>query len=219
MTTEWKDLLAQEKQQPYFKEILHQIKSQRIQGKIIYPPDAQIFEAFRLTPLQKLKVIILGQDPYHGPNQAHGLSFSVVKGVKKPPSLQNILKELHQDLGFDIPKSGQLDKWALQGVLLLNTYLSVEAGNPQSHANLGWLKFTDKVICLLNGHCEHLVYILWGAHAQKKIPLIDTTRHSIIKSPHPSPLSAHRGFFNSHPFSKANDALRKHGQEIIDWSL
>ncbi len=215
----WTNLLTAEKEKKYFKHILHQIAKQRLQGKIIYPPDNKIFEAFRLTPLSGLKVVILGQDPYHGPDQAHGLCFSVLKGVRPPPSLQNIFKELHDDLGCTRPPQGRLDHWAKQGVLLLNTMLSVEAGKPQSHANLGWEQFTDRVISLINENCQHVVFLLWGSNAQKKFRLLDTARHTIFKAPHPSPLSSYRGFFGCQHFSKCNKALLAHQQNPVAWCL
>ncbi len=215
----WKNLLSEEKQQPYFRQILQKISEQRRQGKIIYPGDDHIFEAFRLTPLNELKVVLLGQDPYHGPSQAHGLCFSVLPGTKPPPSLQNIFKELHNDMGCAMPVNGSLVNWAKQGVLLLNTLLTVEQNKPQSHLNLGWERFTDRVISLISQHCPHIVFILWGANAQRKSSLIDGDRHTLLKAPHPSPLSAYRGFFECKHFSRCNRALIKHHQQVIDWCL
>ncbi|MEH0834370.1 uracil-DNA glycosylase [Pectobacterium cacticida] len=215
----WHDVLAQEKLQPYFINTLEFIKKERAAGKIIYPPQKDVFNAFRFTELHQVKVVILGQDPYHGPNQAHGLSFSVRPGVPAPPSLVNIYKELASDIpGFEIPRHGFLQSWAEQGVLLLNTVLTVEAGRAHSHANLGWETFTDRVIAALNEQREGLVFLLWGSHAQKKGSIIDQRRHHVLKSPHPSPLSAHRGFFGCKHFSQANQFLEQQGLSPIDWT-
>lgn len=218
-TLTWKDVLGEEKEKPYFKAILEFVKKERAAGKKIYPPHKDMFNALKFTPYEQVKVVILGQDPYHGPGQAHGLSFSVQPGVPFPPSLQNIFKELHSDMGIPSPKTGCLEKWAQQGVLLLNAALSVEAGKPQSHANIGWHEFTDSVISSLNESPNEIVFLLWGAYAQKKSVLINTLRHHILKAPHPSPLSANRGFFGCKHFSKANELLRQAGREEIDWSL
>jgi uracil-DNA glycosylase len=188
-------------------------------GKVIYPPNQDIFQALNLTPLDKVKVVILGQDPYHGKNQAHGLCFSVREGVKIPPSLVNIFKELKQDLGINPPNHGCLDAWAKQGVLLLNNVLTVEDGKAGSHHLKGWEEFTDKIIELLNKKRENLVFILWGNPAQKKAERVDSTRHFIIKSPHPSPRSSYRGFFGSKPFSQTNDYLISKGIPPVDWNL
>lgn len=215
----WHDVLAQEKQQPYFINTLEFVGKERAAGKIIYPPQKDVFNAFRFTELHQVKVVILGQDPYHGPNQAHGLSFSVRPGVPAPPSLANIYKELASDIpGFEIPRHGFLQSWAEQGVLLLNTVLTVEAGQAHSHANLGWETFTDRVIAALNEQREGLVFLLWGSHAQKKGNIIDQRRHHILKSPHPSPLSAHRGFMGCKHFSQANQLLEQQGLSPIDWT-
>ncbi|MFP9230319.1 uracil-DNA glycosylase [Pectobacterium cacticida] len=215
----WHDVLAQEKLQPYFINTLEFIKKERAAGKIIYPPQKDVFNAFRFTELHQVKVVILGQDPYHGPNQAHGLSFSVRPGVPAPPSLVNIYKELASDIpGFEIPRHGFLQSWAEQGVLLLNTVLTVEAGRAHSHANLGWETFTDRVIAALNEQREGLVFLLWGSHAQKKGSIIDQRRHHVLKSPHPSPLSAHRGFFGCKHFSQANQFLEQQGLSPINWT-
>ncbi|WP_431891989.1 uracil-DNA glycosylase [Pectobacterium colocasium] len=215
----WHDVLAQEKQQPYFINTLEFVGKERAAGKIIYPPQKDVFNAFRFTELHQVKVVILGQDPYHGPNQAHGLSFSVRPGVPAPPSLANIYKELASDIpGFEIPRHGFLQSWAEQGVLLLNTVLTVEAGQAHSHANLGWETFTDRVIAALNEQREGLVFLLWGSHAQKKGNIIDQRRHHILKSPHPSPLSAHRGFMGCKHFSQANQLLEQQGLPPIDWT-
>lgn len=218
-TLTWSDLLATEKKKPYFKAILEFLKKQYQQGKIIYPAKADIFNALKYTPFDNVKVVIIGQDPYHGPNQAHGLCFSVKQGVRPPPSLKNIYKELHEDVGFDIPDHGYLEKWTKQGVLLLNTSLSVEANKPQSHAKIGWQQFTDKIIECLNQHEKPIIYLLWGAHAQSKRQLIDTNKHYILATTHPSPLSAHRGFLGCKHFSRTNDLLVHNGCQPIDWQL
>ena len=215
----WKEAIGEEKQQDYFQQILQYVKNERSSGQIIYPPQNEIFSAFALTEFANVKVVILGQDPYHGPNQAHGLSFSVKPGVAPPPSLVNMYKELAQDVGFQIPQHGYLVEWAKQGVLMLNTVLTVEQGKAHSHANIGWETFTDKVIHQLNQHREKLVFLLWGSHAQKKGQFIDRSRHCVLTAPHPSPLSAHRGFFGCRHFSKANDYLRQNGIVEINWQL
>ncbi|MGL9720547.1 uracil-DNA glycosylase [Symbiopectobacterium sp.] len=220
MTTEltWHDVLAQEKEQPYFVQTLTFVGNARAEGKGIYPPQKDVFNAFRYTEFNQVKVVILGQDPYHGPNQAHGLSFSVRPGIPAPPSLMNMYKELANDIpGFTIPQHGCLQSWAEQGVLLLNTVLTVEAGQAHSHANLGWETFTDRVISALNEKRDGIVFLLWGAHAQRKGSIIDTQRHHVLKSPHPSPLSAHRGFLGCRHFSKTNQFLIQQGQSPIDW--
>ncbi len=219
MTETWQGVLAGEKQQAYFLKILDFLKAERAAGKKIYPKSTDIFNAFKYTPFDNVKVVILGQDPYHGAGQAHGLCFSVQEGIKPPPSLQNIFKELYTDLGATIPKHGHLEKWARQGVLLLNTVLTVEAGKPQSHANIGWEIFTDKVIKVLNEKKQGLIFLLWGSPAQKKGQMIDPKRHYVLKAPHPSPLSAHRGFLGCRHFSKTNELLREMGKTEIDWSL
>ena len=215
----WKDILAEEKTQPYFAEILAYIKQRRAQGVSIFPPAKDVFNAFAYTPFDELKVVILGQDPYHGPGQAHGLSFSVCKGIRQPPSLQNIFKELQDDLGIPIVDHGELTKWAKQGVMLLNAALTVEQSTPQSHAGIGWYTFTDNVIRHISDNKDHVIFVLWGKSAQAKIDLIDTTKHDIIQSPHPSPFSAHRGFFGSKPFSRINTILEGRQQDPIDWNL
>lgn len=215
----WEEALKSEKEQPYFQEALNYIKQQRVAGKTIYPAQSDIFNALKLTPFDNVKVVIIGQDPYHGPNQAHGLAFSVKPGVRKPPSLQNIFKELHDDLGVPTPHDGHLEKWAQQGVLLLNTTLTVEAGKPASHAKIGWERFTDRVIEVLNQHKEGLVFLLWGAHAQRKGQIIDPKRHHVLKAAHPSPFSAERGFFGCKHFSKTNQLLREMDKKEIDWRL
>lgn len=219
ITHEWSDLLAKEKNEDYFQNILQTIQQERKNGQDIYPAQKDIFNAFRHTPLVNLKVVILGQDPYHGPGQAHGLSFSVPKGVNPPPSLQNIFKEIHADLGLPMPKHGCLTDWAKQGVLLLNASLSVKAGQPQSHHYLGWERFTDQVIKDLNALDRPLVFLLWGAYAHKKAQFLNNPRHLVLKTTHPSPLSAHRGFLGCKHFSKTNTYLKSHGVEPIDWRL
>ena len=215
----WENVLGAEKQKPYFQDLLARVEQSRTQGKTIYPGNSEIFNALKLTPLEKVKVVIIGQDPYHGPNQAHGLCFSVKRGTPPPPSLENIFKELQSDLGLQRPTHGCLEKWAKQGVLLLNSVLTVESGNPGSHSTWGWQIFTDHIIKSLSESCPYLVFVLWGAYAQKKEDLIDKKKHTVISSPHPSPLSAHRGFLGSKPFSKCNNLLKAQGLEPIDWSL
>ncbi len=215
----WKKLLKTEFEKPYFQNIVLHIKTEKEQGKTIYPPGSFIFNAFNTTPVENVKVVILGQDPYHGPRQAHGLSFSVQTGVSQPPSLMNIFKEMNNDLGLTIPQHGNLENWAKQGVLLLNASLTVRANEPMSHAKIGWAAFTDTVIKKISEEKEHVVFILWGKFAQEKIALIDQLKHFIIKSAHPSPLSAHNGFFGSRPFSKTNEYLVKHGIDPIEWKV
>ena len=219
-TITWKEALADEKQQAYFIELLSRIRSERNAGKTIYPPESDMFNALTLTPLDKVKVVILGQDPYHGPNQAHGLAFSVLPGVKTPPSLVNMYKELATDIdGFAIPGHGTLTSWAQQGVLLLNSVLTVEQGQANSHAKRGWERFTDKVISTVNEHCENVVFLLWGSHAQKKGKRINRDKHHVLSGPHPSPLSAYRGFFGCAHFSQANTYLASKGQTPVDWQV
>lgn len=191
----WREAIGAEKEQPYFRHIIDTVKKERQFGRIIYPPAEDVFNAFKATEFNQVKVVILGQDPYHGAGQAHGLSFSVRPDVQIPPSLVNIYKELADDIeGFQIPRHGYLQHWAEQGVLLLNTVLTVRAGQAHSHASLGWEQFTDCVIAQLNEHREHIVFLLWGSHAQKKGAFIDRSRHLVLTAPHPSPLSAYRGF-------------------------
>lgn len=214
----WLERLSEEFESSYFFELKNFLVDEKKNYKI-YPPGSEIFSAFNYTPFDKVKVVILGQDPYHGAGQANGLCFSVKEGIPHPPSLRNIFKELNQDLGFPIPKSGNLEKWARQGVLLLNATLTVRANQAGSHQNQGWERFTDKVIFSLSEINEHLVFILWGKYAQNKELLIDGSKHFIIKSAHPSPFSADRGFFGSKPFSKANDYLAKQNISPIDWNL
>lgn len=214
----WQPLFDIEQQKPYFQNLMQFLNN--CQSQLIYPPYNERYSAYELTPLDQVKVVILGQDPYHGPNQANGLAFSVHQGIAIPPSLRNIYKELADDIeGFTIPAHGSLEEWAKQGVFLLNTSLSVEAAKAGSHAKIGWQHLTDATIQAINEHCEHVVFILWGSHAQKKIPLIDESKHCIITSAHPSPLSAYRGFFGSKPFSKTNQYLLAHGKAEIDWQI
>lgn len=218
--TGWQDVLGQEKQQDYFQQIQHFVKAERDAGKTIYPPQADVFNAFKFTPFEQVKVVILGQDPYHGPGQAHGLCFSVLPGIAPPPSLVNMYKELQQDIaGFQRPEHGFLQSWAEQGVLLLNTVLTVEQAQAHSHAKIGWERFTDKVIEQLNLHRDGLVFLLWGSHAQKKGAMIDRQRHHVLMAPHPSPLSAHRGFFGCGHFSKANELLTQQGLSPVNWQV
>lgn len=218
LQNDWHDLLQDEFKKEYYLQLREFLK-QEYATQTIFPHMNDIFNALHYTAFADVKVVILGQDPYHGPNQAHGLSFSVQKGIPHPPSLQNIFKELESDLGYQPPKDGYLVGWAKQGVLLLNTVLTVRSRQAHSHRGKGWEIFTDQVIQTLNQKEKPVVYILWGSAAQSKQALIDTSKHFIIKSPHPSPLSAYRGFFGSHPFSKTNEFLRQAGLEEIDWRL
>lgn len=213
----WLQALGTEFQQPYFQDIKAKLVEDIQNGKTLYPPMPLIFNAFNSTAFDDVKVVILWQDPYHGPNQAHGLSFSVQDGTPFPPSLQNIFKEIQKDIGTPIPKSGNLERWAKQGVLLLNASLTVQEGVPMSHATIGWEKFTDKVIQTLSEQREWLVFILWGNFAKSKKPLIDTTKHSILESSHPSPLWAHKWFFGCKHFSKCNALLAQMWKEEIVW--
>lgn len=216
----WQSFFDFQIQQDYFKEINDFIKKEREKGKEIYPPENDIFNAFNYCSKEKIKVVILGQDPYHGSGQAHGLAFSVRPSVKTPPSLINIYKELQSDIsGFEKPNHGYLKQWAEQGVLLLNTALTVEAAKPGSHSDIGWHIFTDHVIKHINENLNNLVFVLWGAHAQSKIPLININKHIILKSPHPSPFSAHRGFLGNQHFSKINEHLTQHNIAKINWKL
>ena len=215
----WKEALKPEFGKSYFEQITRHIKTEKTQGKIIYPPGSVIFNAFNTTPLKDVKVVILGQDPYHGPGQAHGLCFSVQKGVPPPPSLVNIFKELKEDIGIATPGSGDLTHWAQQGVFLLNASLTVRAGEPMSHAKIGWAVFTDTVIKTISDQKQHVVFMLWGKFAQEKRNLIDESKHLVLRAAHPSPLSASAGFFGCKHFSKANDWLRSKGIDPVDWSL
>lgn len=215
----WKEVLEQEFKKPYFKQIAEHLKTEKAQGKTIYPPGPLIFNAFDKTPFDNVKAVILGQDPYHNPGQAMGLSFSVPDGVQPPPSLVNIFKELHDDIGIPIPKTGNLTPWAEQGVMLLNASLTVRAHEPMSHSKIGWHIFTDTVIEKISQLKEHIVFLLWGKFAQEKTVLIDVKKHHILKAAHPSPLSAKNGFFGCRHFSKTNDYLMKHKLDPIDWAL
>lgn len=212
----WKEKLATEFEKPYFQELASFIRDE-YKAHTIYPPGGKIFNAFDTTPFDKVKVVILGQDPYHGPNQANGLCFSVSEGVPLPPSLVNIYKELKDDMGVEPPASGNLERWAQQGVLLLNATLTVRRGQAGSHQGRGWETFTDAVLRILSEQREGLVFILWGAYAKRKGALIDRKKHFVIESAHPSPLSAHNGFFGSRPFSKTNEYLESKGQKGIEW--
>ncbi|MBM7646691.1 uracil-DNA glycosylase [Scopulibacillus daqui] len=218
LKNDWSDYLNEEFHKEYYLNLREFLKKE-YSSKTIYPDMYDIYNALHYTSYDKTKVVILGQDPYHGPGQAHGLSFSVQPGVRQPPSLQNIFKELHNDIGCEIPNHGCLIEWAKQGVLLLNTVLTVRRGNPNSHKGMGWERFTDQVIRTLNERNKPVVFILWGRHAQAKQELITNRRHYIIKSPHPSPFSANRGFFGSRPFSKANAFLQSIGEEPVNWCI
>lgn len=217
-TTDWNPVLRGEFAKPYWEQLQRFVAGQRARYTV-FPPPPDVFAALHLTSYADTRVVILGQDPYHGPNQAHGLCFSVRRGVAVPPSLANIYKELHSDLGLPIPTHGNLEAWARQGVLLLNTTLTVRAGEAASHQGKGWELFTDEVLRTVNGKQQRVVFLLWGAAARKKKSLTDLTRHVVLESAHPSPLSAHNGFFGSRPFSRANAALEAAGLEPIDWSL
>jgi uracil-DNA glycosylase len=215
----WKEALKKEFSQPYFEQIADHIKIEKKQGVVIYPPGTFIFNAFNKTPLNNVKVVIIGQDPYHGQGQAHGLCFSVQNGVPPPPSLINIFKELQEDLGIPFPEHGNLTHWAEQGVFLLNASLSVRAGEPMSHSKIGWAEFTDNVIRKISAEREHVVFLLWGKFAQEKRSLIDESKHLVLRAAHPSPLSAHAGFFGCRHFSKTNEYLASKGIDPIDWKL
>lgn len=215
----WAAALAREFEQPYFAELTAFIKQEMQQGYKVYPPGPLIFNAFALTPLFDVRVVILGQDPYHGLGQAHGLCFSVPMGTKPPPSLKNIFAEQHQDLGTPTPTHGDLTHWARQGVLLLNATLTVRAASPGSHQHRGWEQFTDAAMIALNSQRQHLVFLLWGKYAQAKAQLIDEQRHLVLRAAHPSPYSAHNGFFGCRHFSQTNAYLAQHGQAPIDWQL
>ena len=213
----WQPVVGEEFSKPYFKGLQDFLAEERAKYTV-YPPENEVFTAFKLTPYEKVNVLLLGQDPYHDENQAHGLAFSIRPGVRPPPSLVNIFKELKNDLGYRIPKNGYLAPWAKQGVMLLNTVLTVRAHTPNSHKNKGWEKFTDEVIRRINDKEDPVVFLLWGGNAQKKIGLIDTERHTIIKSAHPSPLSVKK-FFGSKPFSATNKALRAAGKPEVNWQI
>ena len=215
----WKLVLQDEFEQDYMQELRAFLQAEKQAGKRIYPPGSQIFNAFNFTPFTEVKVVILGQDPYHGPGQAHGLCFSVAEGVKPPPSLVNIFKEIHAELGIEFGASGCLEPWAKQGVLLLNSVLTVEHKQAASHQGKGWEQFTDRAIEILNEEKDGLVFMLWGSYAQKKGQFIDHSRHLVLSSAHPSPFSVHRGFAGNGHFKQANEYLEKNGQEPVNWSL
>jgi uracil-DNA glycosylase len=215
----WKKTLKEEFEKDYFKQIVTFLRAEKSAGKIIYPPGPLIFNAFNKTPFSKVKVVLLGQDPYHGKGQAMGLSFSVPNGIPKPPSLVNIFKELENDLGIPPAISGDLEKWAKQGVLLLNASLTVRQNEAASHSKIGWLQFTDSVILKISELKEGVVFLLWGRFAQDKQSLIDETKHHVLKAAHPSPFSADKGFFGCRHFSKTNELLAIHGKEPVDWKL
>ena len=218
LPSSWHSLLAQELEQPYFQVLQRFVDAERAQYAV-FPPEQDVFNALKLTSYEDVNVLLLGQDPYHDDNQAHGLCFSVRPGIKPPPSLVNMFKELHTDVGFRIPNNGYLVPWAQQGILMLNAVLTVRAHTPNSHKNRGWEVFTDAIIRRVNAKETPVVFVLWGAYAQKKIGLIDTTRHIVVQSVHPSPLSARNGFFGSKPFSKINQALKEAGKSEVDWQL
>lgn len=216
----WQKVITEEQAKPYFHTLSTQIEQARKRNKIIYPAKENLYQAFDLTPFEQVKVVILGQDPYHGPNQAHGLAFSVQPGVKAPPSLRNIYKTLAKEYAdFTVPDHGDLRSWAKQGVLLLNTVLTVEKGKAHSHAKWGWEIFTDRIIAELNANKSHLVFLLWGTNAQEKGQFIDRQKHCVLTAPHPSPLSARRGFFDCQHFTKANEYLIQHHKTPINWQL
>lgn len=215
----WKKALKSEFNKPYFLEIVNFLRTEKMQKKTIFPPGSLIFNAFNTTPIDKVKVVIIGQDPYHGAGQAHGLCFSVQNGINPPPSLLNIFKELQEDIGINIPNHGNLTHWAEQGVLLLNASLTVRANEPMSHAKIGWAQFTDAAIKKVSDEKKNVVFLLWGKFAQEKQSLIDETKHFVLKAAHPSPLSAYNGFLGCRHFSKTNEFLTRNGIDPIDWSL
>lgn len=215
----WKELLKNEFNKPYFLSIVAHLRMEKASGQVIYPPGQLMFNAFNTTPVDKVKVVIIGQDPYHGQGQAHGLAFSVSDGVGCPPSLVNIFKELNNDIGIPIPKTGNLTRWAQHGVLLLNASLTVRRGEPNSHQKIGWIEFTNAVIEKLSSQKENLVFLLWGKFAQEKQVLIDETKHLVLKAAHPSPYSVHTGFFGCRHFSKTNEYLVSNGIDPVDWTL
>jgi uracil-DNA glycosylase len=216
--TDWNPILREELEKPYWQELQRFVAAERASATV-FPPEDEVFAALHLTPFAEVKVLLLGQDPYHGPGQAHGLCFSVRPGVAPPPSLVNVFKELQSDLGYPPPNHGCLDHWARQGVLLLNATLTVRARTAASHQGKGWETFTDAVIRAVNDKPERVVFILWGASARRKKALVDRSRHTVIESAHPSPLSAHNGFFGSRPFSRANEALVAAGRAPVDWRI
>jgi len=215
---DWEEILKEETEKDYFKELLKKVDYE-YENFTVYPAKENIFSSLSHTALKDVKVLLLGQDPYHGENQAHGLCFSVLDGVKKPPSLVNMMKELKSDLGIEIPESGCLLPWAEQGVLMLNTVLTVREGEPNSHKNIGWTKFTDKIISALNERRDPVIFLLWGANAKEKLGLVTNPWHFVLEAPHPSPLSASKGFFGSRHYSKVNTILERLGKTPVDWSL
>ncbi len=215
----WASHLQSEFSKPYIQQLKQFLVEEKAAGNVIYPQAGDVFNAFNSTAFEDVRMVILGQDPYHGENQAHGLCFSVQKGVRLPPSLLNVFKEIERDLGFPVPPHGCLQSWAAQGVLLLNATLTVEEANAGSHQGQGWELFTDKVVDVLNEQCEHLVFLLWGGYAQKKGRIIDRNKHLVLCSAHPSPLSAYRGFVDNGHFSTTNAYLEKHGKSPVDWRL
>ena len=215
----WKEKLLEEFNKDYMRSLSEFLRSEKSKNKIIFPPGNKIFNAFNLTKFEDVKVVILGQDPYHGYNQAHGLSFSVEEGIRPPPSLKNIFKELESDIGIKQPEHGNLERWCSEGVLLLNSILTVEKSKPASHSNMGWEQFTDKILSILNDLKRNVVFILWGKKAQEKGHFLDKNRHLILKSAHPSPYSANNGFLGSKPFSKTNHYLNSNNIKEIDWDL
>nr|WP_203604979.1 uracil-DNA glycosylase [Streptomyces sp. SID8014] len=217
MPESWREVLGEEPRQPYFQQLMEFVAEERARGPV-YPPSDQVFAALEATPFDRVKVLVLGQDPYHGEGQGHGLCFSVRPGVRTPPSLRNIYKELHAELGHPVPDNGYLMPWARQGVLLLNAVLTVRAGEANSHKGKGWEKFTDAVIRAVSDRPDPAVFVLWGNYAQKKLPLIDTERHAVVKGAHPSPLSAKK-FFGSQPFTQIDKAVAEQGHEPIDWRI
>jgi uracil-DNA glycosylase len=219
LDSSWLAAIGDEFNKPYMQQLRAFLQAEKEKGKVIYPPGSLWFNALNTTPFDKVKVVILGQDPYHGPHQAHGLCFSVQKGIPFPPSLQNIFKEIHNDLGLPIPSHGCLQYWAEQGVLLLNAVLTVEQSKAAAHQGKGWEQFTDAIVSALNNQREGLVFLLWGSYAQKKGSFIDTRKHFVLQSAHPSPLSAHRGFLGNKHFSKTNAWLKSQQQTEIDWKL
>lgn len=218
LESSWKQRMQDEFDQPYMAGLRQFLLDRKRNGAVIYPPGNLIFNALDSTPFNNVKIVIFGQDPYHGPGQAHGLCFSVPEGVRVPPSLMNIYKEIESDLGRQPPASGNLQSWADQGILLLNAVLTVERGHASAHQGKGWEKFTDRVVAELNEGREHLVFLLWGSYAKKKGAIIDRDRHFVLTAPHPSPLSAHRGFLGCRHFSKANAWLERHGQKPVEWA-
>ncbi|MDH1471495.1 MULTISPECIES: uracil-DNA glycosylase [Shewanella] len=216
----WQEFIDYQRAQPYYQQLIAFVNQERASGKVIYPPKEDVFNAFKTTPLEKVRVVLIGQDPYHGPDQAHGLCFSVKRGIKPPPSLANMYKELVNDIpGFQIPNHGDLTQWAEQGILMLNTVLTVEQGQAHSHANAGWETFTTEALKLLNAQEQPIIFVLWGSHAIKKGAVITAPQHQILSGPHPSPLSAYRGFFGCGHFSKVNQLLMARGEAPIQWQV